>query len=905
LPYQLQDAIISSSMSNAPLPVLVARFSDEAVGEYLTGVARAGLAVYVPLVSPPSSRALHLLEVHTPGRPEPLAFVAEPLGPSGEKGFPLRLRMAEAPPPPSGSGKETMSDAPPSAGPPSAGPTSVRISQKPQQDPFIGRALAAGKLRIETCVGQGGAGTVYRATHRDLQMHVAVKVMHEAYQRDAEFCKRFQAEALSASRLDHAHLTRVLDYGQEPDGLLYIAMEYLDGKSLRDILNAEKALPFERVAQIMIQVCSGLTHAHARNVVHRDIKPENLVVVRGLDEDGRETDIVKVCDFGIAHRSAADSPAEFAGTAEYIAPEQFDGNEPDVQCDVYACGVVLYELLTGVVPIAGDFPDIVNRVRQTVPEPPSRRMPGLDARVDRLVLKALSKNREIRHASVRELRTELKETAEEISLFSAGGYWDGVGGAVTGRPTSSVSSPPVSARPSAASTANDAGAPDWLERGTGYLSASMSPAPPPVSSAPPGRTSSQGKLPAVRVMAPSYSDMAPQSSRPGQVLPSLGPPSMRASQIDLSAEAAAAGAIMSGSHVSMTPPASSEGDEVGKAVATFLKNIVATTDPDKFAALVAPIEPKIRLLIEQGHIGPAWKLCSALTMIASEPPGLMSRAEFARKALVVYADRGVLAQLAEYALDPLKDRDGLSRKLVSRAGDRGAHAAYSARTKHSVFEARERFIALLLEIGPAALPTIKKALLMLESRLTVSGALWIAEDVLKGVPDVRDEELAQCIARYAKMPTPTLALFATIALPKAAGVRARPLLVAQLHHKEDDVAIAAIKCLRKQVGIDADVVAQLRPIVLGMARARPPVRLAATEALLDSAPDALALARSTLGETLANTHGITPDVDELVVMLCSVLVAIKGDATLVSARWKTSNGFLRTRLETLLRQARI
>jgi serine/threonine protein kinase len=882
------------SSASAHLPVLIARFADEGIGDYLIGVARAGQAVYIPLVTPPSSKALHLLEVHTPGRRVPLSFVVEPLGPSGEKGSPLRLRMAESTPA-SASGKET---ALPSDAPPSGGPVSIRASQTPK-DPFIGRALAAGKLRIETCVGQGGAGTVYRARHRDLQMHVAVKVMHDEYQRDAEFCKRFHAEALSASRLDHAHLTRVLDFGQEPDGLLYIAMEYLDGKSLRDILNAEKAMSFERVAQIMIQVCSGLTHAHARSVVHRDIKPENLVVVRGLDEDGRETDIVKVCDFGIAHRSATDSPAEFAGTAEYVAPELFGGMEPDVQGDVYSCGVVLYELLTGVVPIEGNFPDIVKRARDMIPLPPSRHVPGLDARVDRLVLKALSKDREIRHASVRELRTELKETAEEISLFSSGGYWDGVGGAVSGRPTSSISSPPSVRTASGTITAVDAGTPDWLERGTGYLGpVSSPPVSAAISSAPPQR---------MRPSMPSYSDMAPQSSRPGgAALPSLGPPSMRASQVDLSAFVdGAGGAIMTGSHVSMTPSTSSEGDEVGRSVATFLKGLVATTDPDKFGALVAPLGPKIRVLVDEGHVAPAWKLCSALTMIATEPPGVMSRAGFARNALVIFADRAVLAKLAEYALDPAKDRDGLSRKLLSRAGDRGAHAAYGARTKHTVFEARERFVQVLQEIGPAALPTIKKALLMLETRLTVAGALWIAEDVLKSVPDVKDEELAQCIARYAKMPTPTLALFATVALPRAAGVRARSLLVAQLHHREDDVAIAAIKCLRKQIGIDADIVAQLRPIVLGSARARPPVRLAATEALLDSTQDALALARTTLGETLVITHGITPDVEDLVITLCSVLVAIKGDGTLVSERWKTSTGFLRTRLEVLLRQLRI
>jgi hypothetical protein len=407
--------------------------------------------------------------------------------------------------------------------------------------------------------------------------------------------------------------------------------------------------------------------------------------------------------------------------------------------------------------------------------------------------------------------------------------------------------------------------------------------------------------PSMRAPQPSYSDGPPPSVRVGQ-LPSLAPPASRRSYSDLAVESGSA--IVPGSHSSMTPPASSESDDVARSVANFLKGLLAITDPEKFATIAGGLEPKIRALVAEGHVGPAWKLCSALSMIATEPPGIASRAQAARAAVAIFDDREILMQIAVLGLDPSKDRDGLARKLLVRAGDRGAHAAYQARTKHSVFEARERFVALVLEIGAAALPTVKKALLMLETRLSVAGALWLAEDVLKSVPDTRDEELGQCVARYAKMPTPSLALLATQALPRTSGAKSRPLLVAQLHHKEDDVAIAAIKCLRK-LGIDAEIVAQLKPIVTGTARARPPVRLAATEALLDATPDALPLARTIAGETIGTLDGITPDVEDMLVMLSSVIIRIGGDGTLVAERWKKSTGFLRQRLEVLLRQLKV
>ncbi len=754
------------------------------------------------------------------------------------------------------------------------------------EDRFVGRELASGKLRIEACVGVGGAGTVYRARHRDLQMDVAVKLMHEKLQRDPEFCKRFHAEALAASRLDHANLTRVFDFGQEPDGLLYLSMEFLDGRSVRHLLDDEKRLSFPRAAQIAMQVCAGLTHAHARNIVHRDIKPENLVLIRGLDEDGRETEIVKVCDFGIAHRSAVEQEAEFAGTAEYVSPEQFEGEQPTVQSDVYACGVVLYEMLVGVVPIQGEFPSIVAKVLGTPPVPPSKHVVGLDTRVDRLVMKALARDREIRHASARELRRDLQETAEQISLFSSGGYWEGASGNF-----GAASAQPITAAPPAD------GSPDWLERDPRVLASIL----PPSSSMAPQRTGASGpprppstsQLAATRPPLPSLSEVSPTTGR------ATGRPA-HGSEMPASADG-----IISGSHISMTPAVMSEADVVGAAVERFTKQLAGVRDPERFAGAVTKLPPKIRTLVEQGHFVPAWNLFSVLDAIAREPHGLASRAEHAQAALETFREKDLLKILAEKALDVLSDRDGAARKLVARGGSHAAFALYSARVRNTVFEARERFVSTLQEIGNAGIPTLQAGLEKVEKRLEVAGALWLAEDLLKAVPPVADEELGQVIARFARSEAPSLARLATEALPRVWGVRARSVLIGQMHHKDNDVAIAAMKRLRQLGGIDQDVIRHLRPLVVGTSGGRPAVRLCAIESLASATKDSVPAALALIDEILDEAKGQTPDVEDTVVMASSVLVHLGGDVAIVSARYRAAAGFMRTRLEAILRRARV
>jgi serine/threonine protein kinase len=855
----------------ANLPTLVAVVDDDESLEFIDRIAKKNGVLYLAVASPPTVRDVHALEVRGPRGRNILSLLAEVMGPATEKGTPLRLSY-----PPKGSSPPSDKPTPHVVGDPSEQLASGSQARE-KSDPFLGRALAGGKLLIEQCVGIGGAGTVYRARHRDLQMSVAVKLMHDVYQRDAKYCQRFHAEALSASRLDHANLTRVYDFGQEADGLLYIAMEFLDGRSLREVLEQDGAMPFDRAATIMAMVCSGLTHAHARSIVHRDIKPENIVLVTGLDDDGKETEIAKVCDFGIAHRTN-DEHAQFAGTPEYISPEQFRGDDPDAQSDVYACGIVLYELLTGEVPIPGELPDIVQKVLDGHADPPSRKARGLDPRIDRLVMKSIALDREIRHASVRELRSEIRQLAEDIAVFTTGGgYYDN-------GPTSR-NAPKIA----------ESGGADWLEHGNGYLESlvSQSVPPPALSSRPPA--SAAGSLPVIpsssqTPRAPMVTRQSSTTLRAQSIPPASGVP-----HVPLAS-------IVPGSHVSMTPSMAPEASETARNVAAFVKRLVDTIDPVKFAALLAGIEPKIRMLFEQGYTGPAWRLCSALDMIARDKG---PRAEHAYAALPAFSDREILTKLAEKSLDFMEDKEGTATKFVVRAGNRGAHALYSARLKHAVFEARERFVSMLVDIGVAGLPTIKAGLERLEPKLGVPGALGMAEDLLRAVPEVADDDTAHIVARYVKSNVNSLALLGTIALPRVAGLRARPLLAAQIHHKNDDVAIAAIKKLRVLGGVDAPLLEQLRPILVGAPGTRQPVKLAAAEALESSTPEALPHARALLGDALDAAQGMTPDVEDMVVMLANTIVSTGGDVTLVATRWRQSHTTLRTRLGAVLKRAKL
>ncbi|WP_205633933.1 protein kinase domain-containing protein [Labilithrix luteola] len=296
-----------------------------------------------------------------------------------------------------------------------------RPSRRPPtdgSDPLLSRKINDGKYVIESLIGSGAAGAVYKAQHRELRRTVAIKVLHPHYQKDPHFMKGFRGEALAASQLDHPNVMRVLDFGQEPDGLVYIVMEYLSGRTLQNRLDEERRLAPERALELMIQVCAALSVAHDQGIIHRDVKPDNIMLVTSRNDEGTTFELVKVCDFGIAalQNARADDPElgfgdnVIAGTPEYMSPEQARGTEVDARADVYACGICLYELVTGRPPFLGETaPDILLQQLEDPPRPPSQIIRGLDPVLEEIILRAIQKDPEKRQQSARELRLELKE----------------------------------------------------------------------------------------------------------------------------------------------------------------------------------------------------------------------------------------------------------------------------------------------------------------------------------------------------------------------------------------------------------------------------------------------------------------------------------------------------------------
>jgi len=457
---------------SVPLPVITTHRPDRRDRGYLAWVAVANEVAHLPLDSAPVDAIPHALEIHVSGIEEPLVVIAEPMGPPTDQGFPLKLRPLDdeheaalryelfggEPPPPSTKpddeprtlqyvtpgyafelpSKNNSTIPPPlSSGHAMAlgrlthgGQAAVNTLSRRSPGSLTGRSLGDGRFQLERLLGGGASGEVYRAQHTALRRAVAVKVLHPQLQHSQDYTARFYGEALAASRLDHRNVLRVLDYGQEPDGILYIVMELLEGDSLQQIFDESGPLQLSRLANLVTQACAGLAHAHDAGVVHRDIKPENIVVVTRRDDEGKETELVKVCDFGIAHwtpvaagpsvdeygATLVDRPdaSQIVGTPVYMAPEQIRNEKVDARTDVYALGVVLYELSTGRVPFASESPmDILTQHLLERPKPPRQIDPKFDVRLEKIIMKALQKDPEQRHHDARELRAELRDLIED------------------------------------------------------------------------------------------------------------------------------------------------------------------------------------------------------------------------------------------------------------------------------------------------------------------------------------------------------------------------------------------------------------------------------------------------------------------------------------------------------------
>ncbi|MFH8835967.1 Stk1 family PASTA domain-containing Ser/Thr kinase [Streptomyces sp. NPDC017868] len=257
------------------------------------------------------------------------------------------------------------------------------------QDPLVGRLLD-GRYRVDARIAVGGMATVYRAVDTRLDRVLALKVMHPALAADAAFVERFIREAKSVARLAHPNVVGVFDQGAE-GAYVYLAMEYVAGCTLRDVLRERGALSPRAALDILEPVLAALGAAHRAGFVHRDMKPENVLI----GDDGR----VKVADFGLVRAvgSATATTGAVLGTVSYLAPEQIEHGTADTRADVYACGVVLYEMLTGGKPHSGDTPAQVlyQHLNTDVPAP-SATVPGLAPELDDLVAAATARDPELR-----------------------------------------------------------------------------------------------------------------------------------------------------------------------------------------------------------------------------------------------------------------------------------------------------------------------------------------------------------------------------------------------------------------------------------------------------------------------------------------------------------------------------
>ena len=299
-------------------------------------------------------------------------------------------------------------------GPLAVGPLAVHpLAVEPLPvDPLIGKVLD-GRYQVEGVLGQGGMGVVYRGRHIVIDKKVAIKVLRGEMARDSELTERFLQEARAASSIGNQHIIDISDFGALADGAAYFVMEFLDGRSLGALHEEVKPLPVARIVGIAKQVAQGLSAAHAAGIVHRDLKPDNIMLVTR----GSSPDFVKILDFGIAkvgtgQTSRLTRAGSVFGTPHYMSPEQAAGASVNHATDIYALGIIIYELAAGKLPFdAENFMGILTMHMYKAP-PPMRALvppPDVPAGLDAIVLKCLSKKPEGRYASMDALVADLEK----------------------------------------------------------------------------------------------------------------------------------------------------------------------------------------------------------------------------------------------------------------------------------------------------------------------------------------------------------------------------------------------------------------------------------------------------------------------------------------------------------------
>ncbi|HEX9135106.1 MAG TPA: protein kinase, partial [Ktedonobacteraceae bacterium] len=266
------------------------------------------------------------------------------------------------------------------------------------------------RYQLQDPIGRGGMATIYRGRDTQMDRIVAIKVLREVYSTDPKFVTRFQREAKAASALQHPNIVQVYDYGQT-DGNYYIVMELVEGTDLRRYLRSRGVLDVDRAVIIAHDVALGLGAAHRRRIVHRDVKPQNVLVGRGGS--------IKLTDFGIAsvykdmNAERLTTTGMTLGTVQYYAPEQAQGEIVTPAADVYALGIVMYEMLTGHPPFDGDTPVAVAMQHiQDPPTPPSHFNPSIPAALEEIILRCLEKVPEMRFRDGSQLARALESLGD-------------------------------------------------------------------------------------------------------------------------------------------------------------------------------------------------------------------------------------------------------------------------------------------------------------------------------------------------------------------------------------------------------------------------------------------------------------------------------------------------------------
>jgi serine/threonine-protein kinase len=286
------------------------------------------------------------------------------------------------------------------------------VTTNQQADPLIGR-LVDGRYRVRARIARGGMATVYVATDLRLERRIALKVMHGHLSDDSVFQSRFIQEARAAARLADPHVVNVFDQGQDGE-LAYLVMEYLPGITLRELMREQRRLTIPQTITIMDAILAGLAAAHKAGIVHRDVKPENVL----LAEDGR----IKIGDFGLARATTANTATgqQLLGTIAYLAPELVTRGTADARSDIYALGIMLYEMLVGEQPYKGEQPMQIafQHATESVPRP-SARNPGVPEQLDELVLWSTEKSPDERPNDAQEMLDRLREIERSLGVSPA------------------------------------------------------------------------------------------------------------------------------------------------------------------------------------------------------------------------------------------------------------------------------------------------------------------------------------------------------------------------------------------------------------------------------------------------------------------------------------------------------